>query len=382
MIISRLKARLPRRRDISAVELKAGAEAPAPAPVPGAAHDPMVRYATLGIFLILLIASLKIAQVVALPVTAGIILGLVLGPLADSISNRGVPRGLTAALIVISFVTLVLAAAGSLAVPVAVWSDQIPAMIGILRSKITGAFNLTKLLEDVTNAGGAAGPAKTVVVADQGSPALAIAVTSGVAAAGLLLTVFTMYFYLSTRRQIKAKALRLCLGHEARKSAGAFFDRIEERVAHYLLIVTVINALMGSVVGLISWAAGYSYPVAWAAFAAIMNYIPLIGPLIVTAALIAAGVLLEASALAALWPAALYFLCHVAEGEIATPALVGRRLTISPLMVFLSFAFWLWLWGPAGAILATPILLVFYVAREVIGEYRESVAPETAAETH
>ncbi len=336
--------------------------------------DYILRYATVGIFLILLIGALKISQPIALPVVSGLLLGLVLGPLADRLSNWGVPRSLGAALLGLIFIAAILVIVGALAVPVALLSDQIPAMVNVLRTKIAGIFSFLKALEDTSRAGGAGG---VVVSSDAETPWISIALTSSTAAAGFLLSMLTMYFYLATRRQMKARALRLCLGREARKSAEAFFDRIEDRVAHYLGVVTLINIALGIITGLCAWAGGFSYPVAWLAFGAIMNFIPVVGPLIVASGLVAAGLMAE-SASPILWPAAVYFLFHLVEGQALTPALVGSRLTVSPLLVFLSFAFWLWLWGPIGAILATPILLVIIVAQEVLAEYQSTMASAEA----
>ena len=76
-------------------------------------------------------------------------------------------------------------------------------------------------------------------------------------------------------------------------------------------------------------------------------------------AMLLAGALLDApSILAALWPAAAYYVLHLIEGNAVTPVFVGSRLTISPFLVFIAFIFWLWLWGPVGAVLSTPIVIV------------------------
>ncbi|MDQ0391459.1 AI-2E family transporter [Labrys monachus] len=337
--------------------------------------DLVLRYAAVGILLILLVGALKASQLFSMPITAGVVLGLIFGPVTDWIADRGVPRALAAALVVVSFLAILLVAAGMLAVPLALWADQIPAMIAVLRAKVALLFDLGRLLGDAT-VGPAEAPVQALIAAGTGGGSwLEVALASGAFAGGFLLCIFTMYFYLSTRRQMEAHVLRLWLKREARKSAGDFFDRVERRVALYLGIITVINCVMGLIAGLLAWGGGFIYPPAWAAFAAMMNYIPLIGPLIVTAALLAAGFLVAPTAVAALWPAGLYFLCHLVEGELATPALVGHRLTTSPLLVFLSFAFWLWLWGPVGAVLATPILLIIVVAFRVFAEYRHSVDP-------
>jgi predicted PurR-regulated permease PerM len=66
--------------------------------------------------------------------------------------------------------------------------------------------------------------------------------------------------------------------------------------------------------------------------------------------------------LPALVAPALFVSFTFVEGHFATPAIVGRRLFMHPLAVFLSLAFWSWLWGPIGAFLATPLLIIAFVA--------------------
>lgn len=152
------------------------------------------------------------------------------------------------------------------------------------------------------------------------------------------------------------------------------------RAAHYFGLVTIINLGMGLVTMAIAWAAGLPYPVFWGALAFMLNYLAFIGPIIVTVLIFAAGLLTAPQTLTAIWPAAAYFVVHLIEGNAVTPIFVGRRLTISPFLVFISFIFWLWLWGPIGAVLSTPILLVAIVAREEFVKYRLAEAVPAEAE--
>jgi predicted PurR-regulated permease PerM len=135
---------------------------------------------------------------------------------------------------------------------------------------------------------------------------------------------------------------------------------------------------MGVLTTAIAWLAGLPFPVFWGALAFLLNYLAFIGPIIV-AILLLAGALIDApSFLAALWPAAAYYVLHLIEGNAVTPVFVGNRLTISPFLVFIAFIFWLWLWGPVGAVLSTPIVIVAMVAQEEFARYRREKAREEA----
>ena len=95
-----------------------------------------------------------------------------------------------------------------------------------------------------------------------------------------------------------------------------------------------------------------------------------IGPFIVSAFLFGTGLFLtSATALGAFLPAAIYYGIHLIEGNAVTPVAVGRGLDIPAFFVFASFVFELWLWGPLGAILSTPILIVAAVLRDAITSY-------------
>ncbi|MDP3601828.1 MAG: AI-2E family transporter [Bosea sp. (in: a-proteobacteria)] len=339
-------------------------------------HDLIVRYAIIGIFVILLTGALYLTRVIALPITAGIIFGLVLGPAVDGLVRRNVPQLLAAALVVLLFLGVIVAAITVLAVPVASLSDQGPAMMSAMKSKLAGLFVMMD--EAKAAIGTLMGKTGAELSVSQGNPLLDLAMSSSAIAGGLLIFVATVYFWLATRRHLKARALRLCLGRGARKSAGVFFQEIESRVARYFGLVTLINLGMGILTMGIAGLAGLPYPIFWGALAFVLNYLAFIGPIIVTIMLFA-GALVEAPLiLTAVWPAAAYFVIHLIEGNAVTPVFVGSRLTVSPFLVFIGFIFWLWLWGPVGAVLSTPILLVAMVAQEEFSRYRAAQAEEQA----
>ncbi len=339
-------------------------------------HDLIVRYAIIGIFVILLTGALYLTRVIALPITAGIIFGLVLGPAVDGLVRRNVPQLLAAALVVLLFLGVIVAAITVLAVPVASLSDQGPAMMSAMKSKLAGLFVMMD--EAKAAIGTLMGKTGAELSVSQGNPLIDLAMSSSAIAGGLLIFVATVYFWLATRRHLKARALRLCLGRGARKSAGVFFQEIESRVARYFGLVTLINLGMGLLTMGIAGLAGLPYPIFWGALAFVLNYLAFIGPIIVTIMLFA-GALVEAPLiLTAVWPAAAYFVIHLIEGNAVTPVFVGRRLTVSPFLVFIGFIFWLWLWGPVGAVLSTPILLVAMVAQEEFSRYRAAQAEEQA----
>jgi predicted PurR-regulated permease PerM len=335
----------------------------------GGEHDVVVRYATVVIALVLVIACLSIAKQMAMPITAGVIFGLVLGPLVDRLIRLGIPHGLAAAVVVLIGILVIVLVIGLFAAPFAIWSDQLPGIIAALKNRFSNMLAMIKQFEGVASTVTPDSAARTVVV-EGDSAWMTVAISSTTAAGGLLIFLATVYFYLATRRHLKARALRLCLGGSARRTAGQLLIDIEEKLAAYFGIVTLINLGMGVATTLIAWLAGLPFPIFWGLLAFILNYIAFVGPIIVTALLFGAVLIVSGDGWLSAWPALAYFIVHLIEGNVVTPLLVGRRLTLSPFLVFMSFVFWLWLWGPVGAILSVPILLLMTLSFQAASAYR------------
>ena len=96
---------------------------------------------------------------------------------------------------------------------------------------------------------------------------------------------------------------------------------------------------------------GMPAPPFWGIYAFLMNFILYLGPITVGLTLLVTGLVIFDGAYAVL-PAALYFGMNAMEGQFVTPSLVGQQMRVNPLIVFLSLVFWLFLWGPIGAIIA------------------------------
>ncbi len=98
-------------------------------------------------------------------------------------------------------------------------------------------------------------------------------------------------------------------------------------------------------------------PILWGLMAALLNFLPYVGALVGVAVVGLVALVSFDSIGSALLAPALYFACTVVEGQFITPALVGRRLEMNTVAVFLSVAVWGWLWGVPGALMAVPLLV-------------------------
>ena len=141
------------------------------------------------------------------------------------------------------------------------------------------------------------------------------------------------------------------------------------QISAYLLSITAINFAFGTAVGLGLWLAGIPNPVLWGALAALFNYLPYIGVTVLTASVTVAGILNFDDV--AMWfiPPLMIIGLSVVEGQLITPAILSRRLSLNTVSMLLSVVFWAWLWGIPGALIAVPLLVVFKVVCDQIDQF-------------
>ena len=123
-------------------------------------------------------------------------------------------------------------------------------------------------------------------------------------------------------------------------------NEVEAMLASYLLTVALINLGVGVAAASIAWATGLPFPLGFGALAGTLNFIPIVGPILMIVVLALVGVLSEPTLGAGLLPAGLFMLVVFVEGQFITPTIIGRRLEINDLAVLLSLLFWSWMWGP------------------------------------
>ena len=173
----------------------------------------------------------------------------------------------------------------------------------------------------------------------------------------------TLFFLLLGRAGFRKYAINWSTTRETRLRTLKILNDIEQNLGGYLIVVTAINLSLGIVTAIMAMTMGLPSPLLWGALAFVLNYVPYVGPAIMNVLLFVIGLVTFPTLLGALAPAAVFVAITVIEGQFLTPAIVGRRvLNLHPLAIFLSIAFWAWLWGPVGAFLATPILIVARVA--------------------
>jgi predicted PurR-regulated permease PerM len=174
----------------------------------------------------------------------------------------------------------------------------------------------------------------------------------------------TLILFIASWRDLRRALIMTFAGHESRLRTLRILNAIEEHLGGYLLTVTMINLGVGAATGIICAVSGMPNSAGLGALAATLNFFPIIGPIAMFAILTVVGLItfstMGAGLIAPLAFVGLTFL----EGHFITPTIIGRRLELNALAVFIALAFWTWLWGPMGGFLSSPLLIVALILRD------------------
>ena len=176
--------------------------------------------------------------------------------------------------------------------------------------------------------------------------------------AGSVLGLALAYFLLANEGVFLHRVAALLTGATEQAVAQDGVRRIQEQISTYLLTITAVNAGFGLVVGLMMYAAGMPNPVLWGVMAGVLTFVPYLGPATGVAIVTVVALVSFESLGRALLPPMLYVIAAVLEGMIITPMVLGYRLTLSPVAIFLWLVLLNWLWGIPGAVIAVPMLVV------------------------
>lgn len=308
---------------------------------------------------VVLIYALSVAQSLLIPVALAFLLSLVLAPVLRILEHARVPRTLGAGLLVAALLGGLGWGVYSFVDPVSEWVDRAPTVLRQLERKV---YPIKKTVEDVGKTADQVDritsvDTKKTVEVQKFSARDVLYQNARQLLVGLLMTSFLLYFFLSWGRVMWIRLARLVRNREHRHRFLELSRVMEGEVSRYLLVITTINAGLGVAVAGALYLLGMPDPLLWGSVAALLNFVPYIGALF-TAVMLGATALLSMDGLAlpSLVVAIFIFLTAL-EGQVVTPTVLGQRLALNPLVVFLSIVFWFWLWGVAGALMAVPILI-------------------------
>jgi predicted PurR-regulated permease PerM len=335
----------------------------------------MRSFALTALLLLACFYTLYLAEGFFAPVVLAIVFNFFLSPFVRVLGKAWIPVPAAAGIVMLGCVFVVGFLIYEFSGPVSEWVERTPQVM----SSISTEFQkLKKPVEKVTQATkqvskmaqvGTAAPGKKPAEVELKRPGLADGWFSKTRDAVLELVVFLvmLYFLLSSGDLFLRKLIHVLPKFEDKKRAVLIMRQIEDHISKYLLTVAMINACLGAAGGLAFWALGMPNPELWGALAFILNFIPYLGALaeILIVGLVAAATFPHLGH-ALLVPAS-YLGLATLEANLFTPYIMGRRMTLNPVVIFAAVTFWGFLWGILGIFLAVPALVMLKIFCDHIG---------------
>ncbi len=326
----------------------------------------LARSLLVGIFLLVLVYALYFARDFFMPVTLAFMLALMLTPIVRLLRRHGVPEFVSATMLVFLSVAVIGAVGYFMSGPVVALINDAPAIGRQLSERLTELrhpfdqlMRLSSQVDQVADTAREPGVQKVVLA----QPGIVSQAAGNLLSAGttIAVTFVLSLFLLASGSLFYEKIVQSFTRMSEKKRALRVVYDVEREISRYLLTVTLINAGLGLAVGLGMWAIGMPTPLVWGVAAMLLNFLPYIGAATTILLVAAISIITFDSLSYALVAPAFVVLCNVVEGQIVTPLVVGRRLEINAVAIFIAVAFWSWLWGFVGALIAVPILVVVKV---------------------
>jgi predicted PurR-regulated permease PerM len=328
-----------------------------------------------GLFVIAVFYTMYFMRAMLLPLVLALLLSYLLAPLVRLFACIRVKPAIGAALVLLSLVGLVIYGASRLAEPAAGWLEKAPYSVHQLKQKL---LPLKRPIEKVAQATGEIDKltstdetqTKAVVVKRNALAEGVVTQTPEFIASGVVMLIL-LYFLLAYDGVFLVKITKVIPRLRDKKRAVSIVREIEMQISRYLLTITLINIGLGTAVGVTVHFLGLPNPIMWGVLAATLNFVPYLGALTGIICMTLAAVLsFDSLGYALVFPAS-YLLLAALEGNFVTPLVLGRSLTLNPVVILVALTFWGWMWGISGMILAVPILATF----KIFCDHIEPMAP-------
>jgi predicted PurR-regulated permease PerM len=324
---------------------------------------------------------LYVAHAAFIPVALALLFSLILSGPVEALQKHRVPRALSASIILVLTISAVVGIVALMWTPTQDWFAKAPQTMALVKKKVNPVAKFMNRVDDfrknVGSIGASGRPAPGAAPASAPAPAAedsapALILNAGAPAiADLLAFLIVTLFLLTGGPPMMARMTAAFVDNLNASYVLNIIEKVRAEVGHFYLITSFINIGLGVVTGLAMWAWGMPTPYLWGGLAAALTYIPYAGPgttlLIITLVAVVSFDTLGN----VLGVAGTYVAIAAIEGQVAQPLLVGRRMEVNPLLIFLGLWFGGLFWGIAGVILATPTL----VALKVIAENTKSGKP-------
>ena len=317
-----------------------------------------------GLFILAVFYTIYFMRSILLPIVLALLLSYLLRPIVRGLAKLKIPLAVSAAVILIGLLVLVGYGISALATPTVAWLQKAPVGLAELQHKLRpvkkSVAQVTQATSEIEKLATTNVEAKAVEVKRHPITETFVTRTPEFIASAVFLAIL-LYFLLVYDQVFIAKLVKLLPTLSDKKTAVGIAQDIESQVSRYLFTITAINACLGLAVGTAVGLLGLRNPLMWGVMVALLNFVPYLGALTgIICMTIGAALSFDSLGYALIFPA-VYLAFGTLEGSFITPWIMGRSLTLNPVIILLSLTFWGWMWGIVGIILAVPILAAFKI---------------------
>ncbi len=317
-----------------------------------------------GLFILAVFYTVYFMRSVLLPIVLALLLSYLFRPVVRALAQLKIPLPVGSAFILIGFLAIAGYGTSALATPTIGWLQKAPTGFTELQRKLLpvkkSVAQVTHATDEIEKLASTSQETKSVEVKRHPVTEMFFMRTPEFIASAVLLVIL-LYFLLVYDQVFIAKLVKLLPTLSDKKTAVGIAHDIESQVSRYLFTITVINACLGLAAGTAVGLLGLANPVMWGVMVALFNFVPYLGALTGIICMTVGAVLsFDSLGYAFVFPA-VYLTLGVLEGSFITPWVMGRSLTLNPVIILLSLTFWGWMWGIVGVILAVPILAAFKI---------------------
>ena len=330
-----------------------------------------VRMATISRCLVLLsilavIAACYMAQEIICTIMLALLFSLLFSPLVGVMQKLRLPRMLASGIVVLAIIAIFIGALYALAQPAKDWIANAPAAIHSvslrfkdLRAPVQEAQKASQSLTDLT--GPNTSGTQQVVVKDGSNPLNALAAGTPHVLELVAATILLLYFFLSSGDNFLRRLVEIAPGMTEKKTVVNIARDIQREMSRYLQTITLINFGLGCATAIAMALLQVPNAILWGAMAFLFNFAPYVGATISAIVLATVGFSTFNNLGHAIAVPSTFLVLAFIEGQLVTPTIIGRRLAVNPVVVFVWLLLWGTLWGVIGILLAGPLLACFRI---------------------
>lgn len=346
-------------------------------PKPQAARLATIARALVVLATLAVIAACYFGRDIIAAIVLALLLSLLLSPLVNLIEKLHVPRAVASALAVLLIVGCLVSGLVALAPPAQDWLSKAPSAITSVQERLAQwrgsmqkAQKATETLENLAKPSQAS-TEKVVVVKDQPGILSTVVNATPHVLGTIAVVILLLFFFLSSGDNFLRRLVEIAPGMSEKRTVINIARDVQREMSRYLLTTTIINLGLGSAtaVALACW--GVPNALLWGALAFVLHFAPIIGAGVTASILAIVGFSTFDDITHALALPATFLLLAFIEGQLVTPTVIGRRLGLNPVVVFVWLLLWGALWGAIGILLAGPMLACF----RIICEHTEALRP-------